>query len=495
MYTFSSKLKTFSIVLMILGLLGIGYGFLSTPQTTEELKEMLHEDDGHGGGHASADQAATKDAFNDQLVELHKKDAVKIEIRQDSAVSDTPEHDAHAAAAHGEATTADHHGDDHGDGHGMSEEEHLEHELTFAKNRPWTAIYVAMLFFLLVSVCAFVYYCIQRAATAGWSPVLFRVMEGVSAYIVPGSLIVLIFLIWSSVGHGNHMFAWMYTSIDPTAENYDYAMEVKDWWLNIPGWLIRSFIYVLIWIGFRHFIIKNSRAQDEASDLKPYKRNFTLSVVFLVVFLTTELFMAFDWLMSIDHHWFSQLYPFYVFASMFVSAITVITFVTIYLRHKGFLPQVNDSHIHDLAKYMFAFSIFWTYLFFAQFMLQWYANIPEETTYFYPRLVGSYQPLFIGMLIMNFAFPILVLMNSDYKRIPWFVVLAGLVILTGHYLDLFVMVAPGTVGSNWHFGIPEFGALFFFLGLFIFVVFNALTKAPLHAKGNPLMKESEIFHY
>ncbi len=495
MYTFSSKLKTFSIVLMILGLLGIGYGFLSTPKTTEELKEMLHKDDGHGGGHASSDQTATKDAFNDQLVELHTKEAVKVEIRQDSAVTDTPEHDAHADQAHGEAASTDHHGDEHGDGHGMSEEEHLEHELTFAKNRPWTAIYVAMLFFLLVSVCAFVYYCIQRAATAGWSPVLFRVMEGVSAYIVPGSLIVLIFLIWSSVGHGNHMFAWMYTSIDPTAENYDYAMEVKDWWLNIPGWLIRSFIYVLIWIGFRHFIIKNSRAQDEATDLKPYKRNFTLSVVFLVVFLTTELFMAFDWLMSIDHHWFSQLYPFYVFASMFVSAITVITFVTIYLRHKGFLPQVNDSHIHDLAKYMFAFSIFWTYLFFAQFMLQWYANIPEETTYFYPRLVGSYQPLFIGMLIMNFAFPILVLMNSDYKRIPWFVVLAGLVILTGHYLDLFVMVAPGTVGSNWHFGIPEFGALFFFLGLFIFVVFNALTKAPLHAKGNPLMKESEIFHY
>ena len=144
-----------------------------------------------------------------------------------------------------------------------------------------------------VSVCAFVYYCIQRAASAGWSPVLFRVMEGVSAYIVPGSIIVLLFLIYSSVGHGNHIFAWMYTSIDPTAENYDYAMEVKDWWLNIPGWLIRSVIYALIWIGFRHFIVKNSRAQDSASDLKPYKRNFTLSVIFIVVFLVTELFMAF----------------------------------------------------------------------------------------------------------------------------------------------------------------------------------------------------------
>ena len=251
----------------------------------------------------------------------------------------------------------------------------------------------------------------------------------------------------------------------------------------------------MIWVGFRYFIVKNSRAQDEATDLKHYRRNFTLSVVFIVIFLVSELFMAFDWLMSIDHHWFSQLYPFYVFASMFVSAITVIALVTIYLKSRGYLPMVNDSHIHDLAKYMFGFSIFWTYLWFDQFMLQWYANIPEEVVYFMPRLLGTYQPIFIGMLVMNFVFPILMLMNSDYKRVPWFVVLTGLVILTGHYIDIFIMVSPGTIGNDWHFGIPEIGAILFFLGLFIFVGFNALTKAPLHAKGNPFMKESEIYHY
>ena len=523
MYTFSSRLKTAAFALMIIGALGIGYGFFTAPKTTEQVKEMLHHNDGHGGGHAATESHAEGNVLalntehsENETIEKHEQDAHDVveqleaphKEKAQEGLGEEPHENEAKEAAHADdhkqemseavkagmmnAHSSDGHG---GDSHGVSEEEHLEHALVQAQNRPWAAIYVAMLFFLLASVCAFVYYCIQRAATAGWSPVLFRVMEAVSAYIVPGSIIVLIFLFASSLGHANHMFAWMYTSIDPSAENYDYAMEVKDWWLNIPGWLIRSVIYVLIWIGFRHFIIKNSRAQDEASDLKPYKRNFTLSVVFLVVFLTTELFMAFDWLMSIDHHWFSQLYPFYVFASMFVSGITIIAFVTIYLRAKGFLPQVNDSHIHDLAKYMFAFSIFWTYLFFAQFMLQWYANIPEEATYFRPRLIGSYQPLFIGMIVMNFAFPILVLMNSDYKRVPWFVVLAGLVILAGHYLDLFIMVSPGTVGSNWHFGIPEISALLFFLGLFIFVVFNALTKAPLHPKGNPLMKESEIFHY
>ena len=452
MYTFSSKLKTFSIALIIIGALGIGYGFFTTPQTIDDVKEMMqHAEDSHGE-------------------------------TPDSATADHEVNNEHAI----EADAQNEHG---------SEEAHLEHVLMQAQNRPWAAVYISMIFFLLIAVCILVFYAVQRAASAGWSPVLFRVMEALSAYILPGSILVLLFLVYSSVMHGNHMFAWVYTSIDPTAENYDFAMETKDWWLNVPGWLIRSVIYVLIWVGFRYFMVKNSRAQDEATDLKHYRRNFTLSVVFIVIFLVSELFMAFDWLMSIDHHWFSQLYPFYVFASMFVSAITVIALVTIYLKSRGYLPKVNDSHIHDLAKYMFGFSIFWTYLWFDQFMLQWYANIPEEVVYFMPRLLGTYQPIFIGMLVMNFVFPILMLMNSDYKRVPWFVVLTGLVILTGHYIDIFIMVSPGTVGNDWHFGIPEIGALLFFLGLFIFVGFRALTKAPLHAKGNPFMKESEIYHY
>ncbi|MCB0475461.1 MAG: quinol:cytochrome C oxidoreductase [Flavobacteriaceae bacterium] len=445
MYTFSSKLKIFSLALIVLGVLGIGYGFFTAPKTTEDIETAMHE--------------------------AHETHGSASESHMETT------HEEAAANASEES------------------ENHLEHALTFAKNRPWAALYVPMIFFLLITVCAFVFYTIQRAAQAGWSPLLFRVMEGISAYILPGSVIVLVFLLLSSVGHMNHLFAWMYTSTDPAAPNYDPAMITKGWWLNIPWWLIRSVIYILIWNVFRYFIVKNSREQDTAFDLAPYKRNLTLSVVFLVVFLVSELFMAFDWLMSIDHHWFSQLYPFYVFASMFVSAITVIAFVTIYLKSRGYLPKVNDSHIHDLAKYMFAFSIFWTYLWFAQFMLQWYANIPEEGVYFYPRLRGTYQPLFIGMLIMNFVFPILVLMNSDYKRIPWFVVLAGLVILAGHYIDVYLMIYPGTTGNNWHFGIPEIGSLLFFLGLFIFVVFNAFTKTNLQAKGNPFLKESEIFHY
>jgi hypothetical protein len=127
-------------------------------------------------------------------------------------------------------------------------------------------------------------------------------------------------------------------------------------------------------------------------------------------------------------------------------------------------------------------------------MLIWYSNIPEEVTYFVTRF-EDYKLPFLGMVVMNFVFPFLMLMNADYKRIPWFVIMAGLVILAGHYIDIFNMIMPATVGDRWYIGIPEISSILLFAGLFIFIVFTALTKAPLLAKRYPFMKESEQFHY
>jgi len=439
MYTFSGRLKTFSIALMILGALGMGYGFLSAPSTIEEVKEILHhEENAHGDGHAT--------------VESHGSESV-------------------------EGYSAD------------AEEKHIEHVMHQMQNRPWTAFFISAFFTFFMSVCVLAFYALQWAVQAGWSIVLFRVMEGITAYILPGSILIFAFLVISA-NHGNHMYVWM----SPEAV-HDEIIQGKSWWLNTSSWLIRAFIYIFVYNGFRYLLRKNSIALDHSGDIKIYKKNFNLAVAFIVTFGIFELFMSFDWLMSLDPHWYSQLYPFYVFASMFVSAITVIAIVTIYLRSRGHLPFVNDSHLHDLAKFMFGFSIFWTYFWFDQFMLQWYANIPEDTAYFYPRLIGSYQLPFIGMVVLNFVFPITILMNSDFKRTPWFIIFVGIVILVGHYVDIFQLISPATVGDRWTIGIPEIASILFFLGLFIFVVFRAISKVPLHAKGNPYMKESEIYQY
>ena len=248
------------------------------------------------------------------------------------------------------------------------------------------------------------------------------------------------------------------------------------------------------WSLYRYFARKFTIAQDTATDDSNFKKTFRISAAFLVFFIYTESVMSWDWLMSIDPHWFSTLYGWYIWAGMAVSGITVIAFVTLYLKSRGYLAIVNDSHMHDLAKYMFGFSIFWAYLWFSQFMLIWYANIPEEVTYFITR-VEDYNILFFGMLVLNFVFPFLVLMNSDYKRLPWFVSMAGVIILIGHYINVYVLIMPGTVGDRWGIGIPEIGSVMLFLGFFIFILFTSLTKAPLVVKRNPFLKESENFEY
>ena len=441
MYTFSSKLKTFSLILMVVGLLGIGYGFLSAPKDIQQVEAILASD--ANGSH-----------------EVSKPSTEAHALAGENKVSAEAEHTAH-----------------------------LEHVLQQLQNKPWAALYVACIFFMLISLGVLAFYAIQQVAQAGWSPVLFRVMQGITAYLPVGSVLFFIFLILSGL-HFNHLFIWL----DPNIVAEDKIIANKIGYLNFPFWIIRAAIFLIGWNLYRYFSRKNCLAQDEANDDSFYKKNFKISAAFLVFFIVTESIMSWDWIMSIDPHWFSTLFGWYVFASFFVSGITIICLITLYLKSKGYLEHVNTSHIHDLAKFIFGFSIFWTYLWFSQFMLIWYANIPEEVTYFVTR-IQLYNLPFFGAVVMNFVFPVLILVNTDFKRITWVLVMAGSVILLGHYIDFFNMIMPGTVGDQWFIGVSEIASVLFFLGLFIFVVFTALTKAPLLPKRNPFIEESKHFQY
>ncbi|WP_159021897.1 quinol:cytochrome C oxidoreductase [Formosa sp. L2A11] len=462
MYTLSNKLRTFSFALIILGFIGVVYGFMSSHKSLDEVKTMLAEDAAHHEVKEHDDSQAI------HITEAHDTHA---------------EASKHAEESHGEAAHAEGEDAHHGDAHA----EHVQHQIA---NRPWSALYVAAFFFMMIALGALAFYAIQIAAQAGWSPLLFRIMEGVTAYLLPGAIIVLLIAVASgTIGHYN-IFVWM----DPEVVADDKLIQGKSSWLNIGWFAFRGLIYIAGWCTYRHFSRKFSLAQDLADDNSNFKKNFRISAAFLVFFIYSESIMSWDWIMSVDPHWYSTLFGWYVFASMFVSGITVIALITIYLKSKGMLPSVNDSHIHDLAKFMFGLSVFWTYLWFSQFMLLWYSNIPEEVTYFITR-IEDYNLPFFGMVVLNFLFPLLILMNSDYKRIPWFVVMAGVVILFGHYMDIFNMIMPSTVGEQWFIGIPEISSILLFAGLFIFVVFTAISKAPLVPKRNPLIKESEHFHY
>ena len=457
MYTLPRNLKLFSIVLIVLGIVGITYGFLTAPKTVEDAKRIMAEKESHHGeGHATAEHG---DEHTANFVDTARGE----------------EGYSKAAMEHSE--------DMHAESHGASHDEHILHQL---QTRPWSATFVAAFFFMMLALGALVFYAIQYASQAGWSPVLYRIMEGITSYLLPGSVIVFLIVVFA----GTHFYPWQ----DHELVAHDKILQGKSGYLNFPFFLIRAVIYVLGWNLYRYFSRRNSLAQAETNNYGPYRKNFKASVLFLIFFIVTEATMSWDWFMSMTPHWYSTLFAWYIFASMFVSAITVIALVTIHLKNLGLISFVSDKHLHDLAKYMFAFSIFWTYLWFGQFMLIWYANIPEEVTYFIIR-IQEYQLLFFGMLILNFVMPILVLMNSDYKRIPWFVVIAAVFILVGHYIDIFLLVMPSTVGHNWGFGIPEIAAFLFFLGLFIFIVGTGLGKVSLRPKNDPFIRESENHHF
>ncbi|MDN6309102.1 MAG: hypothetical protein L0J48_03250 [Alkalibacterium sp.] len=435
MYKMSKNLRLTAIILMIVGAVGLIYSFIDAPSSVEEVQEMLAAEH-----HGDVDASQT------------------------------------ASAADAAQAKNDHEGS------------HADHVLTQLKNKPWTAIYTSTLFFFLLALGAFAFYTIQHASQAGWSPVLFRVMEGISQYMLPGGIILFVLFVFSAFNM-NQIFIWM----DPDIVANDPVIAAKTGYLNVPFFLIRAIIYIGGWVLLSKMIIGNSRKLDNTPDMKLHKKNFKLSAIFLVFFIVTESMMSWDWIMSIDTHWFSTLFGWYVFASMFVAGITAIALVTVYLKKLGYLDFVHSSHIHDLAKYMFAFSIFWTYLWFSQFLLIWYSNIPEEVTYYAAR-IQDYQLPFFGMLALNFIFPTLILMNSDFKRINWIVIFSGIIILVGHYLNFYVMISPGTVGASWFIGIPEISSILLIAGLFIFVVFNAIGKVNLLPKNNPFLKESKDFH-
>ena len=444
MYKLSTNIKIFSFSLIVIGLLGIGFGFYTAPKTIEESKQMVtnYHDDSHSSSDSHSSESDSSESYG---------------------------YNTHSS-----------------DSHAMSHDEHVYHQLA---NRPWAALYVAAFFFFMISLGTLAFYAIQRAAQAGWSPVLFRVMEGITGYLLPGGLLVLLILILS-VLHFNHLFIWM----DPEVVEHDKIIKAKSGYLDPYFFLIRGFIYLGGWSLYRYFSRKFSIAQDNSNDNRNHIKNFKISAGFLVFFLVTESMMSWDWIMSIDPHWFSTLFGWYVFASMAVSAVTTIALISIYLKSKGYLPDVNDNHIHDLGKFMFGFSVFWTYLWFSQFMRIWFANIPEEVVYFITRM-DDYTIPFWGMVVINFILPFLILVSSNFKRVYWIITMAGIIILVGHYIDVYNMIMPSAVGDKWGFGIPELASLMFFAGLFIFIVFSSLTKAPLEAKGDPFNEESKKFVY
>lgn len=366
--------------------------------------------------------------------------------------------------------------------------------------RLFANLWINNVYFTGISIIGVFFFAIQYAAQAGWSAPLVRLMISFGHWLPIAAVLML-----GTFFIANHdLFHWTHSYVyEKGTETYDRIIDGKGaffYWPLEKGtfpvfFIVRMVLFFGFWVFFFNKLKNLSQQEDLNGGNSYWYAMRKWSAIFLVFFAVSSSMSAWDWVMSIDTHWFSTLFGWYVFASWFVAGLSAITLFTLFLKDKGYLEMVNENHIHDMGKYVFAFSIFWTYIWFSQFLLIYYANIPEESVYFIERLSSDVYGSFIYVNIgLNFVLPFFVLMTRDSKRHGVFLKLVCTLILFGHWIDFFLMIQPGTLGHNGGIGLMEIGLLLVYASAFVLVVLTNLSKGNLIAKNHPMLEESLHHH-
>jgi hypothetical protein len=241
--------------------------------------------------------------------------------------------------------------------------------------------------------------------------------------------------------------------------------------------------------------VRTSRRQDSDGDAAHTRRNARLSVIFILAFAVTFWLASFDWIMSLEPHWASTIFGVYNFAGMFSSGIAALILLVVWLRRTGPLRDfVNQEHLHDLGKLYFAFSTFWMYIWFSQYMLIWYANITEESAYFVRRQQGAWGTLLVLNVFLNWVVPFLALLSKRVKRNPRTLAKVAAVGLAGRWLDLYLMIAPAAAPGPPRIGPIEIGLTAGACAVFVLLFRRSLRQAEPVPIGDPRLSESLAYH-
>jgi hypothetical protein len=368
-------------------------------------------------------------------------------------------------------------------------------------NRLGVDIWINNIYFTGIAIVGVFFFALQYAAQAGWSAGIKRIPLAFGSWLpIAGILMLVSFFVF-----GHDLFHWTHHDLyDTTSHEFDSIINAKKayffWPLSEhPSTPVFFIARMLFFFGLWYYLFTKLRKLAFQEDLEGGTASWynmrKLSAVFLIIFAVTSSIAAWDWVMSIDTHWFSTMFGWYVFASWWVTTLALITFITIHLKEKGLLSIVNENHLHDIGKFVFAFSVFWAYIWFSQFLLIYYANIPEETIYFVERWNNDqYGIIFFVNLFLNFVLPFLLLMPRDAKRHTAILKVVTPIVIFGHWIDFYLMITPGTLKENGGYGLVEFGTMLIYGGAFLYVVLNSLSKAPLFAKNDPMLDESLHHH-
>jgi len=344
---------------------------------------------------------------------------------------------------------------------------------------------VSFLFFLSLALGALFFVLIQYAAQGGWGVVLRRIGETIFATLPVMAALFLPLLL------GLHdLYSWTV----PGAAEHDALLRWKAPYLNVPFFLIRAALYFGIWSFIALLYYRGSRAQDSTGDLAVSARLRRLAGPAIIILALTQTLASVDWIMSLTPHWYSTIFGVYFFSGAFVGFIALLSVVAVAMRRAGLLDAIiTAEHLHDVGKLLFGFTAFWAYIAFSQFLLMWYANLPEETIWYKARLEGSWMSLSLLLMAGHFAVPFFYLMGRAVKRRGSTLAVGGLWLLAMHFVDLYWQVMPTLHPEGIRVSALDFAAFVAVGGCFVTASSWLMRRQALVPLGDPRLAESLAF--
>ncbi len=355
------------------------------------------------------------------------------------------------------------------------------------KSRAWHAYLVGLFYFTSLALGGLFFTAIQHVTNAGWSVNIRRIMESLTAFL-PWAFGLTIIFIGGNFIAGMDVYDWFFK--DRIAA--DHLLQHKEPYLNPTFFIIRTLLFFGGWMYLCKKIVGSSLKQDTSGDVSLTHKCVPLSIAFLLFFSLSYSLFSVDTLMSLEAHWFSTIFGVYAFAGLFQSTLCVMILIIAYLLKKGLINQyVNENHLHDLGKFLFGFVVFWAYIAFSQYMLIWYANLPEETIFFKPRQKDTWLLVSLGLIVFKFIVPFFALLPKWAKRNINHLVAVSILLLITQFVDLYWLVYPNlNTDHSFVFGFQDVGIFLGFLGLFMFAVMKFLSSHAVIPYNDPRIHES-----
>jgi hypothetical protein len=356
-----------------------------------------------------------------------------------------------------------------------------------APDRTWPSLLIVAVYLVGLPLGAMIFLSTQAVASGGWHVCFKRIPESIASTLPFAAVVLLLTL----VGGMSTLYEWSHADVMA----HDSLLAGKVGWLNVPFFLARAVLVLLVWLGFVAAMLRVSRRQDSERTPAGNRRTVALSAVFLVVLAITFSIASWDWLMSLEAHWFSTIFAAYHFAGAFVSGLAMITVAAIVLRRRGSLEGiVTDAHLQDMGKLLLGLSSFWAYMWLSQYLLIWYGNLPEEVTFYMQRHHGAWAVVSGANVLVGWVVPFLALLPRASKRSEGFLLKAAGLLLVGHWIDLYFSIQPVFSPEAPVLGVWELAPIVGGAALFLWAFRRGLAAAALVPVGDAYLQESLHHH-